>query len=76
MSSQEIKNQKKPQSVKVGVANLVKRKARRGTGRNIKVKGDRISLKALALISSWNKYSNQSIISKVYHKIVNSIRRI
>jgi hypothetical protein len=55
---------------------LVKRKARRGTGRNIKVKGDRISLKALALISSWNKYSNQSIISKVYHKIVNSIRRI
>ena len=76
MPSQKEKNQRKPQSAKAGVANLVKRRARRGTGRNIKVKGDRISLKALALISSWNKYSNQSIISKVYHKIVNSIRRI
>ena len=33
---------------------------------------NRISLKALAFISSWNEYSNGSKISRIYHKIVNS----
>ena len=58
----------------VGV-NLELKEVRKDTESDIVVKGDRISLKALAEISSWNQYSNQSTLSKVYHKIVNSIRR-
>jgi hypothetical protein len=58
----------------VGV-NLELKEVRKDTESDIVVKGDRISLKALAVISSWNQYSNQSTLSKVYHKIVNSIRR-
>ena len=72
------KNQfiKRPQSDKAEIVNLVKRQAKKDTEKGIEVKEDRVSLKALAFISSWNQYSNQSIISKVYHKLVNIIRRI
>ena len=58
----------------VGV-NLELKEVRKDTESDITVKGNKISLKALAVISSWNQYSNQSTLSKVYHKIVNSIRR-
>ena len=75
MKSLKKENLKRQQSVKEKVASLVKRKVKIDTEKGIEVKEDRISLKALALMSSWNKYSNQSIISKIYHKIVNSIRR-
>ncbi len=76
MKSLKKESLKRQQSVKEKVASLVKRKVKIDTEKGIEVKEDRISLKALALMSSWNKYSNQSIISKIYHKIVNSIRRI
>ena len=75
MKSLKKESLKRQQSVKEKVASLVKRKVKIDTEKGIEVKEDRISLKALALMSSWNKYSNQSIISKIYHKIVNSIRR-
>ena len=76
MKSLKKESLKRQQSVKEKVASLVKRKVKIDTEKGIEVKEDRISLKALALMSSWNKYSNQSIISKIYHKIVNSIRII
>tara|TARA_R110002020_G_scaffold23348_1_gene77798 strand:+ start:5338 stop:5517 length:180 start_codon:yes stop_codon:yes gene_type:complete len=58
----------------VGVSSELK-EVKKDTEKNTTDKENKISLKALAVISSWNQYSNQTKISKVYHKIVNSIRR-
>jgi len=58
----------------VGVSSELK-EVKKDTGKNTMDKENKISLKALAVISSWNQYSNQTKISKIYHKIVNSIRR-
>ena len=71
----KIKDLKRQGSAKGEEASLELREVKKDTGNDIEVKGDRVSLKALAVISSWNQYSNQSTLSKVYHKIVNSIRR-
>ena len=55
---------------------LESREAKKDIGKDTMDRGNKISLKALAVISSWNQYSNKTKISKIYHKIVNSIRRI
>ena len=75
-SRKRIPDRKRPQFVKVvGVSSELK-EVKKDTEKNTTDKENKISLKALAVISSWNQYSNQTKISKVYHKIVNSIRRI
>tara|TARA_R110000824_G_scaffold161301_1_gene336545 strand:- start:1403 stop:1633 length:231 start_codon:yes stop_codon:yes gene_type:complete len=51
------------------------KEVKKDIGKDTMDKVSKINLKALVFISSWNKYSNGSKISSIYHKIVNSIRR-
>jgi len=74
-SQKRTPDRKRPQLVKVVGVSSELREVKKDTGKNTMDKENKISLKALAVISSWNQYSNQTKISKIYHKIVNSIRR-
>ena len=71
----KIKNLKKPRLVKVEEVSTESKEVKKDTEKDIMDKADKIGLKALAFIVSWNEYSNKTKISKIYHKIVNSIRR-
>jgi|TARA_R100000808_G_C2034847_1_gene77042 hypothetical protein len=76
MSKQKrIKTPKRPELDRVVGVSLESREVKKDTGNDTMDRENKISLKALAVISSWNQYSNKTKISKVYHKIVNSIRR-
>ena len=75
MEKQNKENLKELQLVKDVEVSTESREAKKDIENDIMDKADKIGLKALAFISSWNQYSNGTKISKIYHKIVNSIRR-
>ena len=74
-NQKRIKISKRPALDRVVGVSLESREAKKDIGKDTMDRGNKISLKALAVISSWNQYSNKTKISKIYHKIVNSIRR-
>tara|TARA_R110000823_G_scaffold217544_4_gene346892 strand:+ start:161 stop:391 length:231 start_codon:yes stop_codon:yes gene_type:complete len=75
MEKQNKENLKELQLVKDVEVSTESREAKKDIENDTSDKVDEIGLKALAFISSWNQYSNGTKISKIYHKIVNSIRR-
>ena len=75
MEKQNKENLKELQLVKDVEVSTESREVKKDIESDTSDKVDEIGLKALAFISSWNQYSNGTKISKIYHKIVNSIRR-
>tara|TARA_R110002124_G_scaffold97043_1_gene241828 strand:- start:120 stop:350 length:231 start_codon:yes stop_codon:yes gene_type:complete len=75
MEKQNKENLKELQLVKDVEVSTESREVKKDIENDTSDKVDEIGLKALAFISSWNQYSNGTKISKIYHKIVNSIRR-
>tara|TARA_R100000995_G_scaffold72143_1_gene40859 strand:+ start:298 stop:528 length:231 start_codon:yes stop_codon:yes gene_type:complete len=75
MEKQNKENLKELQLGKDVEVSMESREVKKDIENDTMDKVDEIGLKALAFISSWNQYSNKTKISKIYHKIVNSIRR-
>ena len=69
----DIKNRRELESVKEEEVSSGSKEVRKDIERNQEDKETKISLKALAIISSWNKYSSKTKISKSYHKLINKL---
>ena len=69
----DIKNRRGLESVKEEEVSSGSKEVRKDIERNQEDKETKISLKALAVISSWNKYSSETKISKSYHKLINKL---
>ena len=69
----DIKTRRELESVKEEEVSSGSKEVRKDLERNQEDKETKISLKALAIISSWNKYSSETKISKSYHKLINKL---
>ena len=65
----KIKSRRKPASVRAKGVNLEIKTVRKDTEKSVRIEEDRVSLKALAVISAWNSYTSESWLRRFLNKL-------
>jgi len=66
----KIKSRRKPASVRAEGVSLETKTVKKDTEKSVRIEEDRISLKALAVISAWNSYTSESWLRRFLNKLI------
>ena len=65
----KIKSRRKPASVRAEGVSLETKTVKKDTEKSVRIEEDRVSLKALAVISAWNSYTSESWLRRFLNKL-------
>ena len=66
----KIKSRRKPASVRAEGVSLETKTVKKDTEKSVRIEEDRISLKALAVISARNSYTSESWLRRFLNKLI------